>query len=780
MNEPMSLERMVATWMADAAATTAPSEQQLVEQIITATAQQRPRPRWLALLQESPMTAQSRVLVGSPPRRLALTAILLLIAAIAAAGIGAYLVQQQKPATSDDWPGFRGDAAHSGVVGHGPIGNPVVAWKTSLAGPIRNAVSILGDETFVASDEGTLTAFGTTDGAKHWTFSAPAPMGGPYAVGGVVYAVDGQGAVHAIKAADGTPVWASTVKIAGATDGVVSGGLLYYASSDGVVVALDTKTGAEVWRRAVSPTPITMKFPTVVDDLLIAADLHGFMTALDASSGEVRWAEQLPIDTPGTPVIAGGSVYLGGGSDATSGNLVALKASDGSEQWRIDRPLSAPSIFGTTGYVTGLDGTIAAIDLTSGKTLWEARFPAGQMRTPAVTDTIVYGYTDSTRTLFALDRATGGQLWTFDLDGSNQCCIALSKGNVYVATDVGTVYAIAGDNATLAVGPIPQAAPSVVTPTTAPTAATPALPAPKLEWIADHGPADFVPWLMAKAPDGRLWAAIGLKDTFAIFGPDGTYLESWGTSGTGKGEFNMRRANGDPFGMVAFAKDGSFYVLDSGNHRVQVFDKDRTFVREWGTLGKGPGQFTETGGIVVDTDGNVVVIDNVRAVIETYKPDGTVVSTIPAFPEDLHATPGVNRGANQIHIGPNGHYFLSIVEPNVLAEIDRAGKLVRTYGATGQPCAIVEQPNGVAWDAAGRMYLAQGAVRGDAPGIVVFGPDGSCLGGFGKLGAGDADLGFTVDLIVDETGIYTSDAGGLPDFGLRSAIRKFEPIDFPN
>ena len=270
---------------------------------------------------------------------------------------------------------------------------------------------------------------------------------------------------------------------------------------------------------------------------------------------------------------------------------------------------------------------------------------------------------------------------------------------------------------------------------------------------------------MAKAPDGRLWAAIGLKDTFAIFGPDGTYLESWGTPGTGKGEFNMRRANGDPYGMVAFAKDGSFYVLDSGNHRVQVFDKDRTFVREWGTLGKGPGQFTETGGIVVDTDGNVVVIDNVRAVIETYKPDGTVVSTIPAFPEDLHATPGVNRGANQIHIGPNGHYFLSIVEPNVLAEIDRTGKLVRTYGDKGQPCAIVEQPNGVAWDAAGRMYLAQGAVRGDAPSIVVFGPDGSCLGGFGKLGAGDTDLGFIVDLIVDETGIYTRTPGACPTSG---------------
>ena len=465
MNQPMSLERMVATWMADAAATTAPSEQQLVEQIITATAQQRPRPRWLALLQESPMTAQSRVLVGRRRGRLALTAILLLIAAIAAAGIGAYLVQQQKPASSDDWPGFRGDAAHSGVVGHGPIGNPVVAWKTSLAGPVRNAVSILGDDTFVASDDGTLTAFGTTDGAKHWTFSAPAPMGGPYSVGGVVYAVDGEGVVHAIKAADGTPVWASTVKIAGATDGVVSGGLLYYASSDGVVVALDTKTGAEAWRRAASPTPITMKFPTVANDLLIAADLHGFMTALDASSGEVRWAEQSADRDSGH---AGHRRWLCVPRRRLGCHEREPGRPQGERRQRAvaDRPPAVRTIHLRHDRIRdgpGRDHRGDRPDLGQVRCGKPISRPARCGR-PRSTDTTVYGYTDSTRTLFALDRATGGELWTFQLDGSNQCCIALSKGNVYVATEVGTVYAIAGDNATLAVGPIPQAVPSAVAP----------------------------------------------------------------------------------------------------------------------------------------------------------------------------------------------------------------------------------------------------------------------------------------------------------------------------
>jgi hypothetical protein len=93
---------------------------------------------------------------------------------------------------------------------------------------------------------------------------------------------------------------------------------------------------------------------------------------------------------------------------------------------------------------------------------------------------------------------------------------------------------------------------------------------------------------------------------------------------------------------------------------------------------------------------------------------------------------------------------------------------------------VPSTPSGVAWDPACRMYLAQGPMREDAPGVFVFAPDGSCLGGFGKLGTGDSDLGFTAGIVVDESGIYVSDAGGLPDFGLRSAIRKFEPIVFNN
>jgi outer membrane protein assembly factor BamB len=770
MNQPMSLDRFVAEWMADNAPV-GPTEE-LVDQILTATARQRPRPRWLALLQEPPMSTQTRILVGSPNGRLVIVATLLLIAALAAVGIGAFLLQQPKPSASDDWPGFRGDATHAGLAHVGPVGNPVVSWQASLGVPIQHDISIIGDVAAISSDDGLLTGLLVADGTKRWTFAATPPMSGPVGTDGTFYAVDGDGVVHAVRAIDGTAKWASTAKIPQPTDGVVADGLLYYGSPDGAVTALNVKDGTQAWRQPVSS--IALRTPTVDGGVVVAVDDHGVTTSLDARSGAIRWTKPTGVDPPGTPIIVGDAIYLGVGSDSTSGKLVALNASDGTERWHIDRLLFGPSIFGSVGYSGSADGSLAAIDLTSGTVLWDAKLPAAQQRAPAVTDRVVYAYTEASHRVVALDRATGGQLWTFDLDGSNQCCVAAAKGKVFVATDAGTVYAIGGDNASIAVGPVPHEAPSA--PPTAVASAAPLTDLqPKVDWIADRGPRDFIPWSLAKAPDGSIWAALGGTDQFAIFGPDGTYRETWGTSGHGKGEFDLRRANGDPYGMVAFAKDGSFYVLDVGNHRVQAFDKDRKFLREWGTLGMGPGQFSETGGIVVDEDGSVVVIGNVRAVIETYKPDGTVLSTIPAFPEELHAVSGVNRGANTINIGPNGDYFLGLVDPHVVAEVDREGKLVRTYGAQGDSCALTEQAGSVAWDGAGRMYLTQGPERGDRPGVLVFGPDGSCLGGFGKFGTGDEQLAFPSDVFVDDTGIYVSDAG-IPDMGLRSAIRKFEPL----
>ncbi|PCJ79036.1 MAG: hypothetical protein COA56_02365 [Dehalococcoidia bacterium] len=66
----------------------------------------------------------------------------------------------------------------------------------------------------------------------------------------------------------------------------------------------------------------------------------------------------------------------------------------------------------------------------------------------------------------------------------------------------------------------------------------------------------------------------------------------WGTEGMGDGQFNA------PAG-VAVASDGSVYVTDSGNHRIQKFTSEGVFVSKWGTEGEGDGEFRFPAGVAV-------------------------------------------------------------------------------------------------------------------------------------------------------------------------------------
>jgi hypothetical protein len=350
---------------------------------------------------------------------------------------------------------------------------------------------------------------------------------------------------------------------------------------------------------------------------------------------------------------------------------------------------------------------------------------------------------------------------------------------VFVGTTAGTVYAIGGDGASLVPKPASPASPTSTIGSTASATATPRPTVHPLDtsvlWAVDSGASDFVPWGLAEAPDGRLWVAEALSDRFSIFKPDGTFVESWGESGTANSQFHLVRATyGDPFGMIAFARDGSYYVLDVGNRRVQVFDRERRFVRTWGSFGSMPGTFTDPMSVAIDADDNINVLDNGRRVVETYSPTGIVLGTTPAFPAAI----GPNEGANQVSVGPNDHFYLSVTNPNVVVEVDRSGALIATYGGPASGQAFTEQPNVMTFDSGGRLYVTQGPSRGDRPGVLVFDVDGTLLGGFGPRGAGRDQLGFPWGLVVKDDGIYVADAGGIAEFGLSSLIRKFEPIAY--
>src|SRR5262249_20631036 len=81
------------------------------------------------------------------------------------------------------------------------------------------------------------------------------------------------------------------------------------------------------------------------------------------------------------------------------------------------------------------------------------------------------------------------------------------------------------------------------------------------------------------------------------FNAKGKFLKSWSNS-----FFGPRGIGGDGKGRL--------YVVDTGNHKIQVFNDEGAFQKEWGGMGSGDGKFREPVGLTVDPQGFVYVADS--------------------------------------------------------------------------------------------------------------------------------------------------------------------------
>ena len=156
-------------------------------------------------------------------------------------------------------------------------------------------------------------------------------------------------------------------------------------------------------------------------------------------------------------------------------------------------------------------------------------------------------------------------------------------------------------------------------------------------FLAEWDASMFVrPHGLTIGPDDAVYCTDDCGHTVRKFSPDGELLFTLGTHGrpseTGATSIDFRTIThvGPPFHYptnLAVSPGGELYVTDGyGNARVHVFAPDGTLLFSWGEPGGGPGQFRVPHGIAIDRDGTVYVADRENSRIQLFTPKGEFVS----------------------------------------------------------------------------------------------------------------------------------------------------------
>ena len=167
---------------------------------------------------------------------------------------------------------------------------------------------------------------------------------------------------------------------------ITDGQMVWARTPEGMVCALDARDGATRWahhlRRGVFQSPLVFAENVVLAGGMGPAgfELEGYLTALDAGTGDVRWQYLTVGLVPRAPAANADRVFVGEGGKGRGLHCLSVKprSRSGERRWRQDShsPADEGVAAGGTVYWGSEDGQFYAFEEESGRALW--RFRAGE------------------------------------------------------------------------------------------------------------------------------------------------------------------------------------------------------------------------------------------------------------------------------------------------------------------------------------------------------------------------------------------------------------------
>jgi hypothetical protein len=230
------------------------------------------------------------------------------------------------------------------------------------------------------------------------------------------------------------------------------------------------------------------------------------------------------------------------------------------------------------------------------------------------------------------------------------------------------------------------------------------------------------------------------------------YELTWGTEGTGLGQFNQSEG-------IAVGPTGNVYVVESDANRIQVFDANGAFLFTWGRYGTDDGQFHTPYDLDIDVSGFVYVLDTENYRIQKFDATGRFIKKWGSFcwppGEDCDGRFG---SAYNIAVDASSNVFVVDLDYRRVQKFDGEGTFLLQWGTHGSGPGQFDLPSAIAIDPNGDVYI------GDVGRVQKFDGDGNFIMQFGHYGYGPGAFERVGSLGYRDGRVYACDSRGFQVF----------------
>ena len=200
-----------------------------------------------------------------------------------------------------------------------------------------------------------------------------------------------------------------------------------------------------------------------------------------------------------------------------------------------------------------------------------------------------------------------------------------------------------------------------------------------------------------------------------------------------------------PWG-VAVNKRYDIIVTECGRNCLSIFGPAGEKVKSFGSCGSGNGQFSSPVGVAVDADDNILVADYSNRCILKFSSDGNFITAVGKHvnkPLEFNCLVGIgiHPHTNKVYVAEFSNHRIQILNPDLTFS--------SSFGCLGSDNGQFQNPYDVAFDSTGNVYVADGG--NDC--ILVFTAESQFLRRFGKKGSGNGELNCPSSISIDSDNV---------------------------